>query len=347
MGIKNLNQLFNRMFPDIFKELHISSYSFKKIAVDTSIYLYRFKSSYGEFWLKYFLMFVSSLRENNIHPVFIFDTGAAPPEKEKERVKRREKRDYIKRKKYELQECLDHYESTNEILPAIESFKEYKILQDVYVLNVENIRNEIEKIEKQLIYISSKDYSDIKEILDILKIEYFDAPMEAETMCTELCKKGIVSAVLSEDTDCLTYGCCKLLTKYNYKNGLCTELSIDYILEKLEFTQEQFLDLCIMCGTDYNENIPKIGPSKSYKLLKKYSSLDRIKEYTLFDTEILNFIRVRDIFKNYKESNVVKLDYCGIPSKEELQSILERFNIDIELNILENSYSPSKVVFEE
>jgi len=347
MGIKGLNQLLNKISPGIFNEIHISKYAFKKVAVDTSIFVYKFKSSYGDRWLTYFVKFISSLRENQLHPLFIFDTGAAPPEKEQERVKRREKREYIKRKLWNLKDGLSHYETTGEILAEIEKYKEYRILNKEYVLNIDDVKNEIEKIEKQLVFVRENDFDTLKSILDILKINYYDAPMEAETMCSNLCKKGVVSAVLSEDTDCLTYGCTKLLTKYNYHSGLCTELSINNILDKADLNIDQFIDLCIMCGTDYNENIPKIGPYKSYRLLKKYISLDSIAEFTILDTKILNYNRVRDIFKNYIESSIENVEYCGIPTIYDLQNIVDKYEIDIDISILEKSYLPNQLVFEE
>ena len=48
-------------------------------------------------------------------------------------------------------------------------------------------------------------------------------------------------------------------------NDTCVRIKHPEILESLELEDRQFLDLCIMCGTDYNPNIPKIGSKSAYK----------------------------------------------------------------------------------
>ena len=47
-------------------------------------------------------------------------------------------------------------------------------------------------------------------------------------------------------------------------------------MESLGLTEEQFIDFCIMCGCDYNKNIPKVGPANSYTLIKEHKSIDNL-----------------------------------------------------------------------
>ncbi len=42
------------------------------------------------------------------------------------------------------------------------------------------------------------------------------------------------------------------------------------ILKSLKMSQEEFLFLCILCGNDFNHNVPKYGPIKCYSLIKQY-----------------------------------------------------------------------------
>ena len=64
-------------------------------------------------------------------------------------------------------------------------------------------------------------------------------------------------------------------------------------------------NLCILCGTDYNKNIYKVGPKKAYDLLKKHESIDN---FTI-DTSILNHIRVRELFcPKYDTFNIISND---------------------------------------
>ena len=75
-----------------------------------------------------------------------------------------------------------------------------------------------------------------------------------------------------------------------------------------------FLDFCIMCGTDYNKTIPKIGFEKSFKLIKEFTNLENIENHLVeLEMDILNYKRIREIF-NYKENeyiNIIKTE-CNL-----------------------------------
>ena len=49
MGIKGLNNLLRKF--DIFEEISISEYAYKIVAIDTSLYVYKYKFAAGERWL--------------------------------------------------------------------------------------------------------------------------------------------------------------------------------------------------------------------------------------------------------------------------------------------------------
>ena len=71
MGIKQLNKFLRNNCPDIFEQVHISEYSYKKVSVDVSLYLCKFKSIAGDRWLSMFLNLVACLRKNEVHCVMI------------------------------------------------------------------------------------------------------------------------------------------------------------------------------------------------------------------------------------------------------------------------------------
>jgi 5'-3' exonuclease len=88
MGIRNLNKYFKEECKnsDAIKLTHMSQLSSKKIAVDISIYLYKFASE-GALIENIYLM-LSILRHYNIIPIFVFD-GKPPAEKKELLVKRK------------------------------------------------------------------------------------------------------------------------------------------------------------------------------------------------------------------------------------------------------------------
>ena len=100
---------------------------------------------------------------------------------------------------------------------------------------------------------------------------------------------------------------------------------------------QQFTDFCIMCGTDYNKNIHRIGGEKAYKLLKKYGTLDNIEmECKELDLSILNFKRVREIFSVPERKEVEHYDLQNKkPDIEEFKQFANQHNLRLDVSKLE------------
>jgi len=114
MGISNLNRFLRKKCPNVFKEIHISEFAYKKVAIDITLFLCKFKAVCGENWVTAFINLVASLRRNEIHCVFIFDNGA-PEEKAGEREERKKQQELIKKKVFDLETAFEKYTNTGEI----------------------------------------------------------------------------------------------------------------------------------------------------------------------------------------------------------------------------------------
>ena len=93
--------------------------------------------------------------------------------------------------------------------------------------------------------------------------------------------EGLVYGIATEDMDSLTFGCPILLRHLMdpvSKKAPVVEFNLEQALTELELTKAQFVDLCILCGCDYCEKIPNIGPVSALKLIKKYGSLEEVIE---------------------------------------------------------------------
>jgi flap endonuclease-1 len=357
MGIKDMNKFLRDVCPQVFEEIHISEYSFKKIAIDVSLYLCKFKSIMGDDWLSAFLNLVACLRKNEVHCVFIYDTSS-PPEKDQEKKERAEQRAKTEEKVCKLEDALDTYHKTQEVDPIlIELYEKNKskyekehqplLTNKVEKVNVNMYIVEaiIKKMRSNVLEISPEDFAKTRVLFDILKVPYLLAPCEAETMCADLCKRGIVDAVLTEDTDVLAYECPIFLSKIN-TNGTCMRIKYDEVLEALELTKEAFLDMCIMFSCDYNKNIPKVGCKGSYKYIKEYESIEAIQANTTLDISILNHIRVRELFKDYTRSTLTKIPFCGSPDFNKLTEFVFKNNIKHNVETLKKSFiDSSSIVF--
>lgn len=48
------------------------------------------------------------------------------------------------------------------------------------------------------------------------------------------------------------------------------------LLEELQLTPDQFIDVCILCGCDYCGRIPGIGPTKALDLVRQQGAMEGV-----------------------------------------------------------------------
>jgi hypothetical protein len=129
---------------------------------------------------------------------------------------------------------------------------------------------------------------------------YFSAD-EAEKLCSSLVIEGKVWGVWSTDSDVHTFGGRVQIRKRGMwiEGEQCLEVLVtDDILEFLSMKSfSQFVDLCIMLGCDFNENVPGYSAAKCPNLIRKYNSLEGLREGTTLDLDCLNYERCREIFR--------------------------------------------------
>ena len=353
MGIKNLHSFLRSKCPEIYTTVHLSDFSYKKIAIDISLYMFKYKTIFGDKWLDAFIKLIACLRKNEIHCVFIYDNGA-PPEKISEREERANKKQKLIDKIKKISNNIELYFQTGETS---------ELLFDIYYKNqpikltrlltprrneksfdISVVEKYLEKVKKQVVNIDYSDFPLTRKLFDIIGVPYFNAILEAETTCSHLCLSDVVDGVLSEDTDVLAYGTPLFLTKINTSAETCVIVKIKDILESLELTYNQFRDLCIMCGCDYNKNIPRVGSQTAYKLLKEYGSIDNLPEK--FDISILNHNRSRELFTldNKLKWNI---PFCKEPDWKELKLFLFKNNSRINIEYLEICFKSKEIVFED
>ncbi|CAO2831179.1 unnamed protein product [Amaranthus hypochondriacus] len=262
MGIKGLTKLLADNAPKCMKEQKFESYFNRKIAIDASMSIYQFlivvgrtgtemlTNEAGEVTSHLQGMFSRTIRllEAGIKPVYVFD-GLPPDLKKQELAKR-----YAKRA-----------DATDDLTDAIEK----------------GDKESIEKYSKRTVKVTKQHNDDCKKLLGLMGVPVVEAPCEAEAQCAALCKSGKVYAVASEDMDSLTFGAPKFLRHLmdpSSKKIPVMEFEMAKVLEELNLTMDQFIDLCILSGCDYCESIKGIGGLTALKLIRQHGSIENILE---------------------------------------------------------------------
>lgn len=227
MGIKHLNRYLTMKCDNhAIRKEHLSEFKGKKVAIDASIYLYRF---IGENKLvEHMYLMVSIFKSHGVEPIFIFD-GASPPEKKELLAERKENKRIAEEKYQNIKNQIEDNEDKYDML------------------------NEMEKLKKQFIHIKEADYKVVKQLLDNSGVKWIDALGEADELCAHFMHTGQVYACLSEDMDMFAYGCCRVLRHFSLVKHNVLFYDLEQILMQLQMNVQEFRQVIVLSGTDYNK----------------------------------------------------------------------------------------------
>jgi flap endonuclease-1 len=247
MGIRYLNKYFREECKntDAIKIIYMKQLYGKKIAVDISIYMYKFASENK--LIENIYSMLSIFRHYNIIPIFVFD-GKAPAEK-----------------KELLQQRISEKKAAKNEFNQLKNNLEYNSNMDEYEKH--EIMNKMDLLKKKFVYISKNQIDDVKNLITYYGMTYCEAPNEADELCAMFAIKGIVWACLSEDMDMFLYGCPCVLRYLSLMNHTFVLYDTKLILNRLQINQNELREICVISGTDYNSNYLKAILHKKIKMI--------------------------------------------------------------------------------
>lgn len=304
MGIKNLNKFLKENAKESIKLGHVSELNGKKIAIDISIYMYKFASE-GTLIENMYLM-LSIFRYYNVIPIFVFD-GKPPAEKKELLKKRRED-------KKEAEEEFNELKNKLEINKNMEESEKQEIM------------NNMDMLKRKFVNVSKYDIENIKNLIRAYGATYYDAHGEADELCAMLTIKGKVWACLSEDMDMFVYGCPRVIRYLSLLNHTFVMYNMKGILTELGITQKELREICILSGTDYNcingDDAKNHTLYTTLKHFKKYHHNNKNNNNISFYNWLLNtttyindyelLIKIYDMFDLSK-------NYCDIKIFEDIR----------------------------
>lgn len=309
--------MLNRFIQSKCKEsiscIPLSSLSGKKIAVDISIYLYKYLSENA--LLENLYLMISIFREHNIIPIFIFD-GKPPVEKNGTIELRRKTKNSAREEYYKLKLILDGLESevddgvTNIDEVSIENTTTtVEIDEDTYIdvaTNGDELRNAMKLLKKRFVILKQQHIQDAKSLLQAYGVTYYEAPGEADILCANLVSKNMVYACLSEDTDMFVYGCSRVLRYLSLSSSKVILYDFHTILTTLNMDMDEFKQMSIMFGCDYSHIATAARSStmtifNSYKMFNKYKDENNIME-DFYDWVVRENESLADIIQNARKN---------------------------------------------
>jgi len=195
----------------------------------------------SDLYVSYFISLVDQLLENGVIPHIVFD-GNRLPSKNVTEVDRECKRTLSKREGERLFKAGKHEEAASVFSKAVDVTPEmaFKV---ILALRKKNVMVTV-------------------------------APYEADAQMAHLAITQQVDIVISEDSDCLPYGCPRVLYKLD-KSGFgqlieLRRLSLVDDVSLVHFTPEMFLDMCVLSGCDYLPSVEGMGVKRAHQMVQKY-----------------------------------------------------------------------------
>lgn len=342
MGIKGLKPFLKEIAPEAFVEVPLQKFKGTRIAIDAAgvghqmIFRSQKQSmskvnlrvdpkaqeNSGEkltVWFGHILRFLNTLLSYGITPIMVFD-GEYLPEKAATQQKRRES----------SQKRVDRLKELENELQSMDPLDR----PDDKVNELMKLKSSTTRLPREYV-----DY--LRNILDCIGVPTLTAEADGEKLCCMLVREGKAAAVYSADTDCLAMGCNFWL--YGFTKGKRSpNLTFDAVmyepvLRYLQMNPDEFMDLCIMAGCDYNTNIPRVALKTAYKLLKTSRRVQNLPER--YDIECLNYEFCREFFGASKcvktldarhngELPCLDVDHSKVTSHE-CRTILDELSLDV------------------
>jgi 5'-3' exonuclease len=222
MGIIKLNAFFKKHITESIKKKSLFQLKGKCVAIDYSIFYYKFKKSKTkQNLLESFQKQINTFKFYNIKPIYIFD--GKPNNNKFETIENRNREIFKYKKKIK--------EERNTIL--------------------------LERYKKKIVKLNNYDINLSKKLFIKNNIKYFDAIGEADDLCCKLYKNDEVCGIFTEDNDLLLGGAV-IYKGLNNFNDTIYEYNLKEILKELNMNYNVFLKMCLLAGTTYTKKIYSI-----------------------------------------------------------------------------------------
>ena len=329
MGIKNLNRFIRetcKQSKNCIERVHLRGLMGKKIAIDISIYLYKYSAIIENIYLM-----LSIFKHYGIIPIFIFD--GKPPTEKKTLIEQRKTKKVEAEKEYnELKHEL-YNNPKNDLSPE----------------DKEEIKASLDLLKRQFVYIKRNQIKQVKDLITSYGAVYYDAQGEADVLCAQLVVSGKVWACMSEDMDLFVYGTPRVLRYFSLMNHTVVVYHTEQILERLSLSQVKFRMICALANNDYNVNVSKdeTGIAREFDL---YRIMKLYKYYK--NANPRNMANEFNEFNEFNESNMVDFYTWFVANQEDnfcksADDLLQKYEMFVLPPMKEDEYEHINMVQEK
>lgn len=256
MGVKLLRTFLTRnCSPNAIKPVPLSTFAGKRIVIDTSIYLYKYKAA--GLLLENMERLVKTLRSYQITPIFVLDP---PPSKSKLAT--------VSMRADNKQLASAEYNILRAELDTLLALPERNEEIDA---EIKRITTRLAELHQYKTRVTDQERRKVRALFDKLRVYYVTPAREADMYCAYLVLTNRVWGVISNDTDMFIYGCNNVIMDLDIDTETGILHNMRAMLHDLRMTQSTFKDIMIISGTDYNVNTGASLPATMH-LFYKYKN---------------------------------------------------------------------------
>ncbi len=179
--------------------------------------------------------------------------------------------------------------------------------------------------------INAEILDDARRLIKSMGLPFVQAPSEGEAQAAHMAAKGDVYIVGSQDYDALLFGAPrvvrnlaitgkrKLPRKNIYVDVEPEIIDLEEELGRLGLTRKQLVEIAIMCGTDYNPGLTRVGPKTALKLINENGDLESV--LAKQEEQIENYAEIREFFLHPDVTDDYKIKISR-PNIKEIVSFL-------------------------
>jgi len=336
MGIKDFYKYVKTRWPECFTAVRYDHFRYQRIALDMMNLLYVFRARSELAWMQMLIQYLQRLRNEYVHLVCVFDSNQPHPLKQATVDKRREDREKGRHRVQTLRAALDRYEQdetcTDELHTFLQAHPEcVSALTQKPILGA--IRDHLLRLQRAYsLSFRTEEIQAVQALLRALGYCVLQAEYDGEALCAYLSAQGAVDAVLSNDSDVFFFGATRVLFRFTDEGAYLIDAS--KLLSHMGLNRAQFIELCLLCGTDFNVSVRGIGFCRAYALVQQYPQTN-VPHFPLqLDHTLLDQVRA---FTDASHGTpfLSAVHYCRPPTdRSSIAQLAFRHHIDMPLDEL-------------
>lgn len=301
MGIRGLNTCINRTIPELVKPVLWKLLKKTRLGIDINCFLYRALANHL-CPIKIIAEQLANFRVLGITPIYVFD-GKPPSEKDHVVLKRKSDRKDALTLKTQLQDSL--------------------LMEDDLKIR-ESILLKIHDLEAQNPVLTYEVRDEIKNLLYATGTMFVTALAEADSLLAYWNKRGIIDSVVSFDLDFLPRGSVLMVpTKIEESVGGSWSYYDPVVIRRgLRLTESDFIDFCVLLGSDYTPNLPIVPWKMALSSIQckesltsiwarhTFSNWRRADSHNNMQADLLLLLKAKEILQGIDENPETLMEKC-------------------------------------